>query len=456
MTSVIGTSVIGAGGDGAKTVNGIAPDGLGNISLTATDIPSTDGSVQEDIDGLQPITTEAELAARFTLIGSVYQIDGPLKLGPSGLPDLAASGNTLLAIPPYAGISGCAGCTIIGNSASALVAGPMNMQNVALWNQGAGPDFDLSGTTDSLLSVVGVSCLGQTAGRFANVLGSAIIDGVIHRPLAPNASGFEFDATVNGPFLATIGGFSPGGTDYTAISIQPTETIGALRFQTGVLAGVNAGDAYLDIDPAFTIGATSVISVIGNEIVDGVGSLFAVGSADQTDPRILSAGNTNGPSSNYRGDPSFEGAGVPILLVHAPGIDVLPSENAGPTATLSAGPTDERMDLVINALQDWYLELVGRIDSITGRVLLTATVARSGGNARPFELVAQIDVGGAGTWVDIPGASATLELGTTPATVVGEAPLTLNVGDRLRLRGESTDATTTAISSYSLGFTGKP
>jgi hypothetical protein len=86
--------------------------------------------------------------------------------------------------------------------------------------------------------------------------------------------------------------------------ITLTGTLSVANFNF-IIATPSTGDAVFDIDPSLVI--TDKITIRDCPIyMSNGGTMFAAGSLDQTDPKVICFNNGNEPDSNWNGDIGFE------------------------------------------------------------------------------------------------------------------------------------------------------
>lgn len=446
----------GPGGD-VDTVNDVAPVD-GNVSLTATDIPSTGPStVQADLDALKYIESASDLQARFPAAGGVHTIDqGSEWRLPVGATEIDITPNTIVGVFP-GGVSFVGAHGRIKTDVNAtLASGELDVKNVTFNNANVGAAalcVDFSSLFGRTLRLSNLGTAGIHPGRVANSFGGTRLSEFEVMPTAAGSTPFEIDGS-NGLILMTDPSVdAPGGLPYRGISVLATASLGSMSIQTGAIIDAVPGDALLYVDPAVTLPPTSTISVTGS-VKFGPGDVFDAAGLGPSDPEIFSLNNINAPSSRWLADVAYDSAGGdPITLNMSGGVEVMPSENAGPTAVAVMLPDSERFvtPLSITGIQDWEAISESRNDAIQGEVSWTATVRRNTGSIRQILGWVQYRTGpDPAVWQTIGASEGERPMGTLYERVGGSAPFQWDATYEFRLVIQGTVATLTDIKNWRL------
>lgn len=163
-----------------------------------------------------------------------------------------------------------------------------------------------------------------------------------------------------------------------------------------IIAAPSTGDALFNIDSGLTI--TQKILIHNNLFDDSNGgTLFAAGSLDQTDPKIIAFNNGNALDSYWVGSFGFDNnATVTTISVVDTPVDV--------AGTLTTNSVSERYSLVGNEIT------YNGLESIKNVVTIDSSITRETGNSeRNIRTSLLIDSGG-----------GFVEVGSSPMTIRGD------------------------------------
>lgn len=460
MAVAAGSTVAGgvsSGGGAVDSVNGVAPVG-GDVTLTASDIPSSGPSdVQADLDSLKPITSAAELETRFPAVGGVHPVDEGVEfMLRTGSTEIDIGSNQIELLFPARAEGFGSKVPIKSTADGAVIFGEGSIDNLIIQNVAFTPNakcISLGSATGKVIEVTNCALVGQDPGIIGTSVAAVIIRNCVVIPLADGASPLRFDGTISSLIIDKMSFAVIGPTGRTAIQILGTATISSVAMDRILMNSVNSADALFDIDVGVTLPANETIGTLACSVV-GPGELFKTGSLGADSPLITSSDQRGeGRNSRWLGDVSFESTTAIVLTqTGAPTWDVMPSENVGPTNTLTANPLNQRFTLVIRALQDWGSEGIGRTDKKFGFVSWSATVARSGGGgARPFFGRIESRPDNVSAWTVVPETTGETEMaGSTGATVGKIAPFEWDKLTEFRLTTQGNAATATAITAYNM------
>lgn len=414
-------------------------------------------ALEAQISALSPITTAAQLEDRFPAVGGVHTVDRNTQfelVSPATSIDIGA--NRIVAVFPASLYAEGGRVPIVSSAEAPVISGETCIRNLEIVPTGvtaAAKCIDLSAATNQTLCIERCRLTGTRPGNLANIAGivlqtvefSSLADG--GQPLI--LDGFLGVVLIDGCIVQKVG---------------PTPKVGIRVLSTAVFGGSgkvdrcsfftnDAGDALLDISTSIALDPNEVLSSSLCQIF-GPGELFAAGSIDERDPRMVSQLQVNGKASIWLADAFFLDSATPIILTQTGGAvwDVVPFENVGAASVLQESVLTERFDLNRDAIQDWQVRGTGRTDSKSGFVSWNASVLRAGGGAnRPFRGRVETRPDSVSPWVPIVESESEDEMaGSTASTIAGSAPVQFNRTTQFRLTANGLAATDTAIESYRL------
>jgi hypothetical protein len=363
----LGSAFLGyppAGGAAVETVNGVAPDGGGNVEITVADIPYTPiyaGS------GAPSTTLEAQVQWRENHVGTDCVIWSEPTLeaaAPAGAitPDthtIAAgtqwtspffgapisllTDNTIELVHPGSITASAIGkVTVIADAAAAAIRGEALITGVNLVNVRADPaarDVQVQSPAGRPVGLVNVTLLGFGGALLENINGPGNFDGLVLFPPAPGAVGVQLDGNLGSILITSSFAQAPGGAPYIAFDVLDTATVlSQLVVDTCSINTVLAGDSLLRLGAGATYPTgplpTSLVGVrVVNTVTGGPGTLFETTGLGADDIEVSSFGHLGGPRSNWIGDARLDTSGAPpdALLEHVgqPGVPLLvPYNNA--------------------------------------------------------------------------------------------------------------------------------
>lgn len=365
------------------------------------------------------------------------------------------------------GIS-AAQCSITGNYAGPLFSGSVVMSQLGLANTSVDPAASVFAITAAGARTVRVEyCAigaGAKAGTISNILGVASLDRLF---MTGCAGGFVISG-----IIAALEFKDCAATAMPAASIlfdftSTTNVIRALSIQNCSLISTATTDRMIRIHSSATLpGGALPTTVVGVNILQckitgpagAIGRLYDTGVStfDPKSPKIIFKGVPSFPDSLFLGDADFDDFTTPIVTTYvgpAPTAFVpLAHENVGPTSVLTLLSASSKFTLVRNVGLDWYLRFDGPVELLCSVSWSIAIEADSGGGVGEFiEVRAEIQVGGIGAWVAIPGTTRRIEQRASEVNGTCTAYAEVVPADRLRISTSNATGTgATKVSQYDI------
>jgi hypothetical protein len=462
MTSVIGSGVVGdGGGGGAQTVNGVPPDGAGNVQLTAADVGARVAS----------ITSVAELIEKFgPASGGVYTINEPFYVAAApgdADPTIDLGSDRIVCVWPGQPIGDSDRVLITSSTSEATVvterAIRVRIRNTNTVDATARA-IELTGTATRPGVLEDVTLIGKDPGNVTGPLQGYALRRVFTVATTDAARPLLFSgATGNGDLDVTALQVGPAPRTVDHVALEWAAAADAPTAIHVTHASLRIGDRAIRMPDTVALPSADDVVALTSSTLTGIAhseGFFVTGAGllDETSPEIFAIGNT-GSNSSWSGEAVFDEA-TPIELTHTGGWDVIPSEN-GIAEQVAEGPDNERWALTIVGVSDWYLGGTGRVDNIKDGQLVWEVVAqRDSGADRRISVRAQSRPGLLGSWTPVQGSEKEFLLtGNTGTVLISDLAIPafgFDADTHVRLQVLGDVGTQTNFSRYSLRPSGRP